>query len=79
MFTRATLTIAVLSLSTAAFAMSDADANGDKMLTLDEMKAAYPEISEDQFMQADADSDGVLSEQELSDATQAGVLPKLGE
>ncbi len=79
MFNKATLTLAAFLFATAGFAMSDADANGDKMLTLDEMKASYPEISEDQFMQADADSDGALSAQELTDATQAGVLPKLGE
>lgn len=79
MFTKATLTLAALSFATASFAMSDADANGDKLLTMDEMKAAYPEINEDQFTQADADNDGALSEQELSDATQAGILPKLGE
>ena len=78
MFTKATLTLAAVTFATASFAMSDADANGDKLLTMDEVKAAYPEVSEDQFMQADADSDGVLSEQELSDATQAGVLPNLG-
>ena len=79
MFTKASLTLAALTISTAAFAMSDADANGDKLLTIDEMKATYPEISEDQFMQADANSDGVINAQELSDATQAGVLPNLGE
>lgn len=79
MFTKATLTLAALTLATASFAMSDADANGDKMLDMDEAKAAYPEISEDQFTLADADGDGVLSEQELADAAQAGVLPKLGE
>lgn len=78
MLLKATLTLAALTFATASFAMSDADANGDKLLTMDEVKAAYPEISEDQFMQAYADSDGVLSEQELSDATQAGVLPNLG-
>jgi hypothetical protein len=77
MFTKTTLTLAALSFATASFAMSDVDANADKMLSMDEMKVAYPEISEDQFNQADADADGALSEQELSDAVQAGVLPKL--
>ncbi|MGB7317488.1 MAG: EF-hand domain-containing protein [Planktotalea sp.] len=79
MFTKATLTLAAISLASASFAMSDADANGDKMLTLDEMKSAYPEISEDQFMQADADSDGILSEQELANAVESGVLPQLDD
>ena len=78
MFKKAALTLTVLSLATTGFAMSDADANADKVLSMEEMKAAYPEISEDQFALADANSDGVLTEQELSDAVQAGVLPDLG-
>jgi Ca2+-binding EF-hand superfamily protein len=42
------------------------------------MKAAYPEINEDQFTLADANGDGMLTEQELKDAVEAGVLPDLG-
>lgn len=78
MFNKATLTLAALSFATAGFAMSDADANDDKMLSMEEMKAAYPEINEDQFTLSDANGDGMLTEQELSDAVQAGVLPDLG-
>lgn len=78
MLLKATLTLAALSIATVGFAMSDADANADKMLTLEELQAAYPEISEDQFTLADANGDGALTEQELSDAVQAGVLPDLG-
>ena len=42
------------------------------------MKAAYPEFNEDQFTLADANGDGMLTEQELKDAVEAGVLPDLG-
>lgn len=79
MFNKAALTLTALTFATASFAMSDADANGDKLLTIDEVKAAYPEISEDQFSEADIDKDGALSETELADAVAAGVLPKIGE
>jgi Ca2+-binding EF-hand superfamily protein len=78
MFTKAALTLTALTLATASFAMSDADANADKMLSMDEMKAAYPEINENQFTLADANGDGMLTEQELKDAVEAGVLPDLG-
>ncbi len=77
MYLKATLTLTALTLATASFAMSDADANADKMLSMDEMKAAYPEINEDQFTLADANGDGLLTEQELKDAIEAGVLPDL--
>ncbi len=78
MFKKTALTLTALSFATASFAMSDADANTDKMPSMEEMKAAYPEVSEDQFTLADANGDGMLTEQELSDAVQAGVLPDLG-
>lgn len=69
----------LLVLSNAAFAMSDSDANGDKMITLEELQAAYPEVSEDMFNEADSDQDGVLTTVELADAIAAGVLPKPSE
>ncbi|WP_439144132.1 hypothetical protein [Planktotalea sp.] len=78
MYLKAALTLTALTLASTSFAMSDADANDDKMLSMDEMKAAYPEINEDQFTLADANGDGALTEQELKDAVEAGVLPDLG-
>jgi hypothetical protein len=42
MFTKAALTLTALTLATASFAMSDADANADKMLSMDEMKGIRP-------------------------------------
>ena len=77
-YLKATLTLTALTLVSASFAMSDADANDDKMLSMEEMQAAYPEINEDQFTLADANGDGALTEQELKDAVEAGVLPDLG-
>jgi hypothetical protein len=71
------LTAAALLTATGAIAMSSADTNGDGVLTLDEVKAVLPEVSEDMFSAADADGNGVLSEGEISDATLAGVLPSM--
>jgi len=78
MYLKAAPTLTALSFATASFAMSNADANADKMLSMEEMKAAYPEISEDQFTLANANGDGALTEQELKGAVEAGVLPDLG-
>lgn len=77
MFKKTALTLTVLSIASTAFAMSDIDTNADDVLSLNELKAAYPEISEDQFARADANDDGVLTQQELADAVQADVLPDL--
>lgn len=77
MYLKTTLTLAALTFASAAFAMSDVDANADKMLSLEEMKAAYPEISEDQFARADVNADGMLSDEELTEAVKAGVLPDI--
>ena len=68
---------ALLATTTSTFAMSGADANGDGVLTLDEVKAAAPEVSEDMFNTADADNDGVLREGEIADAVASGLLPQL--
>lgn len=78
MLTRMTLTLIAATLASGSFAMSDADSNDDKRLSMEEVKTAYPEISEDQFNEADTDQDGALSETELADAIAAGVLPKPG-
>lgn len=70
-----TLIAACLVAASSAVAMGDADANADGVLTLDEVKAAYPDVSEDQFMEADANDDGLLTAGEVSDAIAAGILP----
>lgn len=73
------LTLAALLCATSAFAMSSADANDDTMITISEMKAAHPEVSEDQFNEADANDDGVIDLEELTAAITAGVLPNIAE
>ncbi len=40
------------------------DANADGTLTYEEVAAAMPDMSEDQFKAADSDGDGVLSKPE---------------
>ncbi|THH38903.1 hypothetical protein E4Z66_04920 [Aliishimia ponticola] len=81
MFTSLTTRTAAALLLTAggAFAMSDAavsaDKNGDGMLTIDEIQAAFPDVSTDTFTTIDANADGLLDEAEISAAEEAGILP----
>lgn len=63
-------------LSTTALAATEADANGDGMLTLDEVQAIYPEITAETFSAMDANADGALDDTEVAAAQDAGMMPK---
>ena len=51
-----TLIAATLTAST-AFAMTNIDANGDGVLSMVELQAVYPGMTEQQFVKADGDAD----------------------
>ena len=55
---------AALAQSAPDFATADAD--GDGQLTLEEVKAALPDVEEATIVAADADSDGALSQEEYA-------------
>lgn len=65
-----------LGLSSASFAATQVDANGDGLLTLDEVQAVFPEITADSFSAMDTNSDGALDDTEVVAAQDAGVMPK---
>ncbi|MEJ2021351.1 MAG: hypothetical protein P8X43_04740 [Maritimibacter sp.] len=65
----------VLAGISGAMAQDMIDANEDGMITLDEVMAIYPDVTEDAFVQADTNSDGVLDVDELAAAQEAGILP----
>ncbi len=62
-------------LPVVAFAQSGADANGDGVLTIDEVQAVVPEMDADGFSQLDANGDGALDQAEIAAAQEAGLLP----
>ena len=66
---------ALLAGGMAMAAFTDADADGDGMMSADEFVAAYPDGTEDQFAAADADADGMVSADEYAAAIDAGILP----
>lgn len=63
-------------LSAPAWAASNIDANGDGMMTLEEVQAVYPEITAETFAAMDADQSGALDEDEAAAAMDAGLMPK---
>ncbi|HEY8593897.1 MAG TPA: EF-hand domain-containing protein [Devosiaceae bacterium] len=63
-------TLGVLACGTAAFAdevdFAQVDANGDGAISYDELAAALPDVTQDQFNAADADQNGSLSTDEYA-------------
>jgi len=66
----------ITGLAAASFAATSVDANGDGMLTLDEVNAAFPDIKADAFSTMDVNADGVLDTSEVAAAQEAGLLPQ---
>lgn len=60
-----------LSAQTAA----DLDTNGDGLLTIDEVQAAYPDMGADTFTAMDLNADGALDAEEIAAAQEAGLMP----
>nr|WP_257883704.1 hypothetical protein [Roseobacter insulae] len=52
-----------------------ADANGDGVLTIDEVQAVYPDITAETFSTMDLNADGALDEAEVQSAQEAGLMP----
>lgn len=65
--------LAVATLTTAAYAagpaFSEADANADGQVTMEEAKVALPEMEEAAIAAADANGDGALDEAEYTALT----------
>ncbi len=65
--------ISIAFLSTAAFAaapaFSEADADGNGILSLEEAKVALPDMEEAAIVAADANNDGGLTEDEYTALT----------
>ena len=59
------LSVFAMAATAQAVEYSEADANGDGLVTVDEAKAAMPDASEEIIVAADANGDGVISEAEF--------------
>lgn len=61
--------------TTTAFAQDALDADGDGMVSLDEVKTVYPDFADADFTQVDIDGDGLLNGDEVALAVGSGILP----
>lgn len=75
------LVLGLGALANSAIAMGEAvaelDANGDGMLSVSEVQAAYPDISVETFSAVDTNSDGALDGAELTAGQEQGLLPDM--
>ncbi len=51
------------------------DTDGDGVYSIEEMTAAYPDMTAETFATIDANADGMVDADELSAAVEAGVIP----
>lgn len=71
--------IAATALCLPAFAMGQSaiqvDTNEDGVLSLAEVQAVYPDMSEEMFATANLNGDGMLEGMEVKAAQEAGIMP----
>ncbi|CTQ34755.1 hypothetical protein [Jannaschia rubra] len=70
-----TTTAALLALAAPVWAQDAMDTDGDGNVSMEELQAAYPEATAENFTAMDADADGMLSAAEVQAAQEAGILP----
>lgn len=78
MMNRITRTTAIAALFTPALALSVAaaeiDANGDGLLTIEEVQAVQPDVTAEAFSTMDINGDGALDADEVKAGQDAGLL-----
>ncbi len=70
--------LVLLSIAPVA-SMSDGlevDANGNGVLTLDEVQASFPDVTLNDYMAMDLNADGSLDAREVRAAEEAGMMPE---
>jgi opacity protein-like surface antigen len=72
-----TLTAAALAALVAgpALAQDAMDTNADGMYSMEELMAAFPEMTPETFATADVNADGTLDAEELAQAQADGLIP----
>lgn len=64
-------------LATSAFAAGaiEIDANGDGVVTVEEMQAVFPDMTAETFASLDSNDDGALDDAELIAGQEQGLIP----
>lgn len=70
-----TALVLTVGLASGAGAATAADANGDGVLTIDEVQAVMPDITAEAFNVMDLNADGALDADEVQAAQDAGLMP----
>jgi Ca2+-binding EF-hand superfamily protein len=70
------LTTATVMGSVAFAAVADLDSDGDGVVSFTEMLGVYPTLTEEGFSAVDTNGDGVVDEEELTAATEGGLIPE---
>ena len=73
--TRLAAIFAIGAIASSASAQAELDADGDGVLSYAEMVIGYPELTEEAFVQIDANEDGVVDAEELAAAKENGLIP----
>lgn len=66
---------ALLTLSLPLAAMQSVDADGDGLVTLEELQAVHAEVSAESFAALDANGDGSLDADEYAAGVEGGLIP----
>lgn len=66
---------ALLGFAGMAVAQEVTDTDGDGMYSMEELTAAYPDLTAETFALIDANADGSVDADELTAAQEAGTLP----
>ncbi len=74
----ATAFAVALTIPAAALASDSMDADGDGAVSMSEFQTAHPEADTAIFTAVDTNADGVLTEDEVAAAQEAGTLPSEG-
>lgn len=66
-------------MANSAIAMSEGtpkiDANGDGVMTIDEVQAIFPDVTVEAFAEADVNNDGALTDEEMISGQEQGLIP----
>ena len=66
-------------LANAALAASEnaveIDTNGDGLMTIDEVRAVFPDVSVEAFAEVDTNDDGALDDAEMVAGQEQGLIP----
>ena len=57
--------------------VTEIDVNGDGVMTIDELQAAYPEMDAETFSAIDANKDGAIDDAEMIAGQERGLVPPL--